>query len=115
MVLTKSATFFSFGEVFEPVSGTSFGFLVLLDVPGQFGGDVSDEVTARSQTMIMAPHAKLTVLQRTANKQNSAREHLVQLSMSQWFGFLQLIHNPIIRYYIHLQALLHHLLNQNEV
>lgn len=116
LVLTESATFFSFGEVFEPVGGTSFCFLVLLDVPGQFGGDVSDEETAGSQTMIMAPHAKLTVLRRTANKQNSCeREHLVQLFMSSWFSFLQLIHNPIIRYYINLQALLNHLLNQNRV
>lgn len=60
--LTKSSTFFSLGEVFEPVGGASLGFLVLLDVPRQFGGDVGDEVAAGSQAMIMTPHAELAVL-----------------------------------------------------
>lgn len=60
-----SATFFSFGKVFEAVGGTPLSFLMLLDVPGQFGGDIGDKITAGSQTMIMAPHAKLTVLVRT--------------------------------------------------
>lgn len=44
---------------------------MLLDVPGKLGGDVGDEETAGSQTMIMTSHAKLTVLERTANKLNS--------------------------------------------
>lgn len=57
---------------------------MLLDVPGKFGGDVGDEVTAGSQTMIMASHAKLTVLERTANKLSSGREHFAQVSMVQF-------------------------------
>lgn len=71
LVLTMSATFFSLGEVFKAVGGTPFGFLMLLDVPGQFGGDIGYKITAGSQTMIMTPHAKLTVLQKTTNKHNS--------------------------------------------
>lgn len=47
---------------------------MLLDVPGKFGGDVGDEETAGSQTMIMAPHAKLTVLVRTKTLQRIVGE-----------------------------------------
>lgn len=62
-LLTQPPTLLPLGEVFEAIGGTALCLLVLLDVPRQLGGDVSDKEAARSQTVIMAPHSEFAVLQ----------------------------------------------------
>lgn len=61
--LTQPPTLLPLGEILEPVGGTALCLLVLLDVPWQLGGDVSDKEAARPQTVIVAPHSELAVLQ----------------------------------------------------
>lgn len=60
--LTEPATHLPLGEVFEAIGGTAFCLFVLLHVPRQLGGDVSDEEAAGPQTVIVAPHSELAVL-----------------------------------------------------
>lgn len=62
--LTQPPTLLPLGKVLEAIGGTALCLLVLLDVPRQLGGDVSDKVAARPQTVIVAPHSELAVLQR---------------------------------------------------
>lgn len=64
LFLTQPSTLLPFGEIFEAISGTALCLLVLLDVPRELGGDVSDKVAAGPQTVIVAPHSELAVLQR---------------------------------------------------
>lgn len=61
--LTQSPTLLPLGEVFEAVGGATLCLLMLFDVPGQLGGDVGDEEAAWPQTVIVASHPELTVLQ----------------------------------------------------
>lgn len=62
--LTQSPTFLPLGEIFKAIGGAALCLLVLLDVPRQLGGDVSDKEAARPQTVIVAPHSELALLQR---------------------------------------------------
>lgn len=61
--LTQPPALLPLGEIFEAISGATLCLLMLLDVPRQLGGDVSDEEAARPQTVIVAPHSELAVLQ----------------------------------------------------
>lgn len=61
--LTQPPTLLPLGEVFEAVGGAALGLLVLLDVPRQLGGDVGDKEAAGPQTVVVAPHSELAVLQ----------------------------------------------------
>lgn len=63
LFLTQPPTLLPFGEIFEAVGGAALCLFVLLDVPRQLGGDVSDKVAAGPQTVIVAPHSELAVLQ----------------------------------------------------
>lgn len=71
-VLTQPPTLLPLGEVLEAVGGAALCLLMLLDVPRQFGGDVSDKEAARPQTVIVASHSELTLLQK---RQISAEIH----------------------------------------
>lgn len=64
MFLTQPPTLLPFGEIFEAIGGTALCLLVLLDVPRELGGDVGDKVAAGPQTVIVAPHSELAVLQK---------------------------------------------------
>lgn len=61
--LTQPPALLPLGEIFEAISGATLCLLMLLDVPRQLGGDVSDKEAARPQTVIVAPHSELAVLQ----------------------------------------------------
>lgn len=45
---------------------------MLLDMPGKLGGDVGDKVAAGSQTVVMAPHSELTVLEEGRQRDRGA-------------------------------------------
>ena len=85
-MLTQPATLLPLGEVFEAVGGAALRLLVLLDVPGQFGGDVGDKVAAGPQTVIVAPHSELTVLERGTT----------QYKGCQYWGILAFVENKIV-------------------
>lgn len=61
--LTQPATLLPLGEIFEAIGSAALCLLVLLDVPGQLGGDVGDEEAAGPQAVVVAPHPELAVLQ----------------------------------------------------
>lgn len=67
LCLTQPSTLLPLGEIFEAVGGTALCLLVLLDVPRQLGGDVSDKEAAGPQAVIVAPHSELAVLRREAH------------------------------------------------
>jgi hypothetical protein len=62
ILAAQPATLLPLGEISKAVGGTALRLLVLLDVPGQFGGDVGDKVAAWPQTVVVAPHSELAVL-----------------------------------------------------
>lgn len=78
--LTQPPTLLPLGEVSEAVGSTALGLLVLLDVPWQLGGDVGDKVAAGPQTVVVAPHPELTVLQR---RRASEPSHLYLSNVAQ--------------------------------
>lgn len=63
LFLTQPSTLLPLGEIFETIGGTALCLLVLLDMPRELGGDVSDKIAAGPQTVIVAPHSELAVLQ----------------------------------------------------
>lgn len=63
-MLTQPSTLLPLGEIFEAIGGTALCLLVLLHMPRQLGGDVGDKIAAGPQTVIVAPHSELAVLQK---------------------------------------------------
>lgn len=88
--LTEAGALLSLGEVFEAIGCASLGFLVLLDVPRQLGGDVGDKVAARSQTVIVSSHPELTDLgdktqiSLMSSVFNSRSFYLYTFSLTKW-------------------------------
>lgn len=73
VLLTHPPTLLPLCEVFEAIGGAALCLLVLLYMPWQLCGDVSDKVAAGPQTVIVASHSELAVLRKRHKRGESLK------------------------------------------